>query len=97
MKGLLRWKDEQFGLAFLAVLNDGRPKVLTSEQELEEAATWPSNTLYIYIYIYMLYIYIYIYIHTHPLFLYTYILRSIYLYMCDVHRYVYMVCTASGE
>eukprot|EP00439_Symbiodinium_sp_Y106_P018729 s8148_g2.t1 len=43
--------DEQFGLTFLAVLNDGRPKVLTSQRELEEASTFtPTGTIFIMIY-----------------------------------------------
>lgn len=48
---IVMWKDEQFGLTFLAVLNDGRPKVLTSQKELEEASTFtPTGTIFIMIY-----------------------------------------------
>jgi len=48
---IVMWKDEQFGLTFLAVLNDGRPKVLTSQRELEEASTFtPTGTIFIMIY-----------------------------------------------
>lgn len=48
---ILMWKDEQFGLTFLAVLNEGPPSILTNEEELHKAATFSkSGTIFIMIY-----------------------------------------------
>lgn len=47
---ILMWKDEQFGLTFLAVLNDGPPSIL-SREEISKAATFSiSGTIFIMIY-----------------------------------------------
>jgi len=48
---IVMWKDEQFGLTFLAVLNDGPPSILTNQKELEKAATFtPAGTVFIMMY-----------------------------------------------
>lgn len=45
---ILMWKDEQFGLTFLAVLNEGPPSILTSHEEITKAATFSvAGTIFI--------------------------------------------------
>ena len=71
-------QDEQFGLTFLAVLNDGRPKVLTSQKELEEVRACTTNLTT------KMPLHIYIYIHTHT-YMHTYVICVyiyIYIYIC---------------
>eukprot|EP00434_Breviolum_minutum_P031633 symbB.v1.2.027968.t1/scaffold2912.1/size67362/1 len=47
---ILMWKDEQFGLTFLAVLNDGPPSILNREEVTKAATFSVSGTIFIMIY-----------------------------------------------